>query len=73
MRAPLHAAVDALNRKLGKNIVVFGGALGATQYAPVRIAFTRIPDLALEAGGEEYADLKPSAEEMARFKRPEAE
>ena len=72
-RAPLHAAVDALNRKLGKNSVVFGGALGATHYAPVRIAFTRIPDLALEAGGEEYADLKPSAEELSRFKRPSAE
>ncbi|MFT3828756.1 MAG: hypothetical protein QM691_03520 [Opitutaceae bacterium] len=72
-RAPLHAAVDALNRKLGKNSVVFGGALGATQYAPVRIAFTRIPDLSLEAGGEEYAELKPSADELARFKRPEAE
>lgn len=69
-RAPLHAAVDALNRKLGKNSVVFGGALGATHYAPVRIAFTRIPDLALEAGGE-FADLEPSADELAHYRPPE--
>lgn len=70
-RAPLHAAVDALNRKLGKNSVVFGGALGATHYAPVRIAFGHIPDLALEAGGEEYAP--PSPAELAHYKRPEGE
>ncbi|QIF04925.1 DNA polymerase [Roseimicrobium sp. ORNL1] len=37
-------AMDALNRRLGKNTVTFGGALGALEYAPMRIAFTRIPD-----------------------------
>jgi len=72
-RAPLHAAVDQLNRKLGKNSIVFGGALGATHYAPVRIAFGHIPDLALEAGGAEYADLQPTPEELARYRRQEGE
>ena len=65
-RAPLHAAVDALNRRLGKNSVVFGGALGATHYAPVRIAFTRIPDLGLEEGGAANQDLQPTPEELER-------
>lgn len=41
-------AVDRLNRTFGKNSVVFGGALGATGYAPMRIAFTRIPKPELE-------------------------
>ncbi len=59
---------DVFNRKLGKNSVVFGGALGATHYAPVRIAFGHIPDLALEAGGEEYTPPDPA--ELARYRRP---
>jgi DNA polymerase-4 len=37
-------AMDTLNRRLGRNTVTFGGALGALEYAPMRIAFTRIPD-----------------------------
>ena len=72
-RAPLHAAVDKLNRRLGKNSVVFGGALGATHYAPVRIAFGHIPDLALEAGGDEYADLQPTPAELSHYRRPQGE
>ncbi len=40
----LLAAVDRLNIKEGKNTVYFGGAHGALQYTPMRIAFTRIPD-----------------------------
>jgi DNA polymerase-4 len=47
-RARLHSAVDTLNRTFGKNSVYFGGAHGATDYAPMRIAFTRIPEPELE-------------------------
>lgn len=37
-------AMDELNKRLGKNTVTFGAALGALDYTPMRIAFTRIPD-----------------------------
>lgn len=47
-RAKLLHAVDRLNRTFGKNSVYFGGAHGSTDYAPMRIAFTRIPDPELE-------------------------
>lgn len=47
-RTKLHDAMDTLNKTFGKNSVYFGGAHGATDYAPLRIAFTRIPDLELE-------------------------
>jgi DNA polymerase-4 len=45
---PRHEALchvmDGLNKLYGKNTVTFGGALGALEYSPMRIAFTRIPD-----------------------------
>lgn len=47
-RTRLFAAVDKLNRTLGKNSVYMGGAHGSTNYAPMRIAFTRIPKPELE-------------------------
>ena len=47
-RTRLHHAVDELNKTFGKNSVYFGGAHGATDYAPMRIAFTRIPEPELE-------------------------
>jgi DNA polymerase-4 len=47
-RARLHSAIDTLNQTFGKNSVYFGGAHGATNYAPMRIAFTRIPEPELE-------------------------
>jgi len=47
-RSRLHHAMDELNKTFGKNSVYFGGAHGATDYAPMRIAFTRIPDPELE-------------------------
>ena len=47
-RSRLHSAVDTLNKTFGKNSVYFGGAHGATDYAPMRIAFTRIPEPELE-------------------------
>ncbi|MDB6168747.1 MAG: dinB 1 [Verrucomicrobia bacterium] len=47
-RARLLGAVDTLNQTFGKNSVYFGGAHGATAYAPMRIAFTRIPEPEIE-------------------------
>lgn len=48
LRNPAHdrlcAAMDQLNRRLGKHTVSFGAAMGALEYTPMRIAFTRIPD-----------------------------
>ena len=44
-----HRAVDTLNRRLGKHTLTYAGALGALEHAPMRIAFTRIPDLETEA------------------------
>jgi DNA polymerase-4 len=43
-RAPLLRAVDTLNASMGKNTVFFGGAHGALNRAPTRIAFNHIPD-----------------------------
>jgi DNA polymerase-4 len=47
-RARLNSAMDELNKTFGKNSVYFGGAHGATSYAPMRIAFTRIPEPEIE-------------------------
>ncbi|MBP6506703.1 MAG: hypothetical protein KA257_03990, partial [Opitutaceae bacterium] len=47
-RDQLLSAVDTLNQTFGKNSVYFGGAHGATAYAPMRIAFTRIPEPEIE-------------------------
>ena len=47
-RRRLFDAMDELNRTFGKNSVYFGGAHGATHYAPMRIAFTRIPEPEVE-------------------------
>ncbi len=44
----LYSAVDALNKSYGKNTIYFGGALGSLDYTPMRIAFTRIPDIETE-------------------------
>ena len=66
-RAGLNAALDHINKKLGKHSVVFGGALGALDYAPVRIAFNRIPDLELEEG-DASGDLRPNDAELAKFR-----
>lgn len=67
--AGLNAAIDRLNRKLGKNTVVYGGALGALHYAPIRIAFNRIPDVALE-GGESDDELLATPEEIKKWNAP---
>lgn len=65
-RIALNTALDHINRKLGKNTVVYGGALGALEYAPVRIAFTRIPDLKIED-----PRFAPSDDELAKAKAVE--
>lgn len=48
----LDAAIDALNLRYGKNALYFGGAAAALQAAPMRIAFTHVPDMVLESGRE---------------------
>ena len=53
-RGKLFAAVDHLNKVLGKNTVYLGGAHGATQDAPMRIAFTRIPEPEIEEIDRSY-------------------
>ena len=44
-RSRLLSAVDALNRRHGKNTVYFASAHAGRDHAPMRIAFNRIPDL----------------------------
>jgi DNA polymerase IV len=51
----LLTAVDHLNQVLGKNSVYFGGAHGATRDAPMRIAFTRIPEPEVEEIDRSFA------------------
>lgn len=46
--AALHKAMDKLNLRYGKNSVYFGNSHTARGHAPMRIAFTRIPDLQTE-------------------------
>ena len=53
-RGKLFAAVDHLNKVLGKNTVYLGGAHGATKNAPMRIAFTRIPEPEIEEIDRSY-------------------
>lgn len=62
-RARLLGAVDTLNQTFGKNSVYFGGAHGATGYAPMRIAFTRIPE-------PEVEEIDASRQRRLRPKRP---
>jgi DNA polymerase-4 len=45
----LSAVMDRVNRALGPNSVYFGGMIGRTKSAPMRIAFTAIPDAETEA------------------------
>jgi DNA polymerase-4 len=61
----LLTAVDELNKTFGKNSVYFGGAHGATDYAPMRIAFTRIPEPELE-------EIDASRQRRLRPKKPDA-
>lgn len=47
-REKLNAALDALNQRYGKNSVYFAGAHEALKSAPMRIAFTHVPELRVE-------------------------
>lgn len=48
-RDQLLRTVDLVNRKHGKNALVFASALPGRDHAPMRIAFNRIPDVDSEA------------------------
>ena len=61
-RGRLHDIVDSLNSAYGKNTVYFGGAHGATGYAPMRIAFTRIPQPEIE-------EIDPAQSKVIRPKK----
>lgn len=47
-REKLNTALDALNQRYGKNTVYFAGAHEALKSAPMRIAFTHVPELRVE-------------------------
>lgn len=49
----LNKTIDILNLKFGKNTVYFGGAHEALQDAPMRIAFSHIPDAVIEGDERE--------------------
>lgn len=44
----LNAVIDSINLRYGRNALYFGGAHGALNAAPMRIAFNHIPDLETE-------------------------
>ncbi|MDO9453740.1 MAG: DUF4113 domain-containing protein [Stagnimonas sp.] len=46
--APLMKAMDKLNLRFGKSTLYFGAAHKGRDHAPMRIAFTRIPDVEVE-------------------------
>ena len=45
----LNAVIDALNLRYGKHALYYGGAASALDAAPMRIAFTHVPDLTRES------------------------
>ncbi|KAF0093328.1 MAG: DNA polymerase IV [Puniceicoccaceae bacterium 5H] len=47
-RSRIDQAMDSLNQKFGSRTVFLGSALGGMSEAPLRIAFSRIPDLKTE-------------------------
>ncbi|OAM90251.1 hypothetical protein OH491_25500 [Termitidicoccus mucosus] len=71
-RGRLFAAVDHLNKVLGKNTVYLGGAHGATKDAPMRIAFTRIPEPEIEEIDRSYAGRLKKKEAKPDSPEPEA-
>jgi DNA polymerase-4 len=67
-RAALNDTLDHINKQLGKHSVVYGGAVGALAYAPIRIAFKRIPVIALEEGDID-GELYPTSDVLAAARR----
>jgi DNA polymerase-4 len=49
--AHLDQTLDRLRLKFGNHAIYFGGAARAMEEAPMRISFTHVPDLKLEADG----------------------
>lgn len=47
-KSQLFSAIDRLNTRFGKNTLYYAASHGALDRAPMRIAFTRIPDLVSE-------------------------
>jgi DNA polymerase-4 len=71
-RSDLFKAVDHLNKVFGKNTVYLGGAHGATKDAPMRIAFTRIPEPEIEEIDRSYKGrLKKPAKKLPPPAEPE--
>ncbi|HRE83214.1 MAG TPA: hypothetical protein PLN52_19375 [Opitutaceae bacterium] len=68
----LFEAVDHLNKVLGKNTVYFGGAHGATKDAPMRIAFTRIPEPEVEEIDRSYEGRLKKPSKAPPSSEPEA-
>ena len=50
----LYTAIDLLNKRYGYASVYFGGSHIAKYSAPMRIAFTQIPDLEIEDDRKKY-------------------
>lgn len=71
-RGELFKAVDHLNKVLGKNTVYLGGAHGATKDAPMRIAFTRIPEPEIEEIDRSYEGRLKKPVKKAPPAEPEA-
>jgi DNA polymerase-4 len=71
-RGELFKAIDHLNKVFGKNTVYLGGAHGATKDAPMRIAFTRIPEPEIEEIDRSYEGrLKKPAKKLPPPAEPE--
>lgn len=58
----LSKTLDAIQRRFGKESVFFAGAKSAQTAAPLRIAFTNIPDLDLEVARPRKKELAPYVE-----------
>ncbi len=52
--APLSALMDRINERFGFQKIVYASSQPAAKAAPMRIAFSRIPDVAREDGGRDY-------------------
>lgn len=65
-RKDLNAGIDKINKLFGNNTVYFAGAHSARKSAPMRIAFSRIPELDTES---DEKDLPPDQEARLKARR----
>jgi DNA polymerase-4 len=70
-RTPLDAATDRLNKRYGSDTIFFGGAFGAQDAAPMRIAFNYIPDMATESDKGADPILKKDGARKKAASKPE--